>query len=72
MPNFWETVGVLEKDGSITTSVIDRMWGDAIRSAWRDWEEPVLRLRELTQLPRSYDNFKLLADAIREFRLRNG
>jgi hypothetical protein len=72
VPNFWETVGLLESDGAITTSVIDRIWGDAIRSAWRDWEAPVARLRELSELPRSYDNFEKLASAVREFRLKTG
>jgi hypothetical protein len=46
------------------------MWGDAIRSAWRDWEAPVEKLRELSELSRSYDNFETLAGAVREFRLK--
>jgi hypothetical protein len=71
VPNFWETIGVLERDGSITTTVVDKMWGDAIRSAWRDWEEPVTRLRELTEVQRSYKNFEDVADAVRRFRLEN-
>jgi hypothetical protein len=70
VPNFWELLGVLHRDGAIDTRVIDRMWGDAIRNAWRDWQSPVNRLRELTELPATYSNFQKLADDLRKYRTK--
>jgi hypothetical protein len=72
VPNFWELVGVLQIDGSLETSVVDTMWGDAIRNSWRDWKEPVAKLRELTDIPGSYTNFERLDGVIREWRLKRG
>src|SRR6266545_7326945 len=34
LPNLWETIGVMQIEGAISLSVIDRMWGAAITGAW--------------------------------------
>ena len=31
VPNLWETVGILQGEGALSTLVIDLMWGEAIR-----------------------------------------
>jgi hypothetical protein len=47
--------------------VIDRMWGVAITGAWKDWEAPIGRLREVTNTPTSYSYFERLAAALSEY-----
>jgi len=70
LPNLWETIGVLEAEGAISLSVIDRMWGAAIIQGWAGWEEPVARLRTATQTPGSYAYFERLANKLIRYERR--
>ena len=67
LPNLWETLGVLRAEQAVSLSVIDRMWGVAITGAWKDWEAPIGRLREVTNTPTSYNYFERLAAALSEY-----
>jgi hypothetical protein len=69
IPNLWETIGVLHAERAVSLSVIDAMWGTAIRRSWVAWKPAVERLREVTAAPATYNNFEALARSLREERL---
>jgi hypothetical protein len=52
---------VLEQEGALALNLVDDLWGSTIVSAWRTWERAVVRLRELTATPRTYESFERLA-----------
>jgi hypothetical protein len=63
VPNFWETLGVLQQDDAITTTVLNQMWGDAIRNSWR-WEEPIAKLREAPVRTFGFDGNRVAIDQV--------
>lgn len=50
-PNLIETIGVFLDEDVITEDVVYKMWGPSIATAWREWREPVLHLRKVTNTP---------------------
>lgn len=67
IPNLWETLGVLNAEKAISLSVIDRMWGEAIKKSWTNWQKPIEHLRAVTKTPTTYGNFERLAGDLREY-----
>jgi hypothetical protein len=65
IPNLWETVAILQSEGAFPLSMVEKMWGAAIASAWDAWEAAIKRLRELTDTPTTYCHFERLATALR-------
>jgi hypothetical protein len=63
-PNLIETLGVFASQRIVTESILFRMWGGSIITAWKEWQEPVLKLRELTNDPHVWEYFEGLAGAM--------
>jgi hypothetical protein len=59
--NLIESMGVLVSEGTITYQLVYKMWGGGILKAWASWEDAVLRLREIDQLPDTFVYFEDLA-----------
>lgn len=62
-PTFIETIGVLHDHGAISTDIVYEMWGAGITAAWKVWEEPVERLKDIEKgYPETYSHFKSLSE----------
>jgi hypothetical protein len=60
-PNLLETIGVYLREGVISDSIVYRLWGANIISAWRDWKGTVEALRDATGEPDVWIHFERLA-----------
>lgn len=63
-PNVIEAFGVFLSERVISPEVIYKMWGPGIISAWQEWEEPVQRLRDITETEESWRHFQEVAEAM--------
>ncbi|HEX6700403.1 MAG TPA: hypothetical protein VF101_06685 [Gaiellaceae bacterium] len=59
--NLMEMIGALWIGGSVSTSVIQRMWGATFEAEWTRWEAAIRRMRELEHDPGVYSNFERTA-----------
>jgi hypothetical protein len=64
LPALIEAIGVLERDGGLSLSVIASLWGSTITSAWATWKPAVIEMRELTETATTYENFQRLAERL--------
>jgi signal transduction histidine kinase len=64
IPNFWETIGVLQAEGALSLSMVERMWGEALLADWAAWESAVKRLRAVRNIPTVYLYFERTAIAV--------
>ncbi len=64
--NLIESMGLLVKVGAITEDVVYHGWGGGILTAWDQWENAVLRLREYDDEPDTYQHFQEVAEAMQQ------
>jgi hypothetical protein len=70
-PNLVETVAGFWREGVMAERMIYRLWSSTIIEAWEnDWQEPAKRLREISNDQTVWENFELLAGAMKELRAK--
>lgn len=63
--NFIEALGVLESERVISATVVYKMWGGAILSAWPAWDEAIEKLREYDDEPDTFEHFEKIANEMK-------
>ena len=63
-PNLIEVLGVFASERIVSETILFKMWGGSIITAWKEWEEPVRKLREFTHDPHVWEYFEGLASAM--------
>jgi hypothetical protein len=60
LPNLFDTIGALHRDGAIDIDIVDRMWGASIKDQWTIWRAPVWRMRGISRTNSYYREFERL------------
>ena len=64
LPNLFDTIGALYRDGAIDLDIVDRMWGLSIRDQWQIWGDAIEKMRGGSPKSTLYREFQDLNDAL--------
>jgi hypothetical protein len=72
LPNLFDMIGALHRDGAIDIAIIDALWGATIRDQWELWRPPIFRMRDISNANTHYTEFQTLYDALEARRQQLG